>query len=223
MGAAAVTGAELEPRQGWVAPEVRAEHPELRLLSLPVDARAGRSPPEVRQRLRHLSDRFRGAQAVALRRTPVPWAYRVFFRHIGLDPDVARTPIEAAAVERLLRGGWRSDNLLDDALTIALVETGVPLWALDAERVEGELGIRTATPGELLGRSAPEPAGLAGGRLVVADASAPLAVLFGELATSHGVRRETARMLLFTVAVAGIPQIHVEEALHSCASTLTGT
>ena len=27
------------------------------------------------------------AQAINLRQQPIPWAYRVFFRHIGLDPD----------------------------------------------------------------------------------------------------------------------------------------
>jgi DNA/RNA-binding domain of Phe-tRNA-synthetase-like protein len=211
-----------EPRPGWVAQDVRAEFPELRLLALALDARPTRSPPEVRERLRALSDRFRGAQAIAMRRTAVPWAYRVFFRHIGLDPDVSRTPIEAAALERLVKGGWRSDNLLDDALTIALVETGVPLWALDAARVEGELGIRTAAPGEPLGRAAREPRRLPAGRLVVADERSALAVLFGDLAPGHGVSRRTERMVLFTVAVAGVPEIHVEEALHSCADTLVG-
>ena len=217
-----MTGAGPEPRRGWVADDVRAEYPDLRLLALPVDARPTRSRPEVRRRLRELSDRFRGAQAVALRRSPVPWAYRVFFRQIGLDPDVTRTPIEASAVDRLIRGGWRSESLLDDALTIALIETGVPVWALDGERVEGELGIRTAMAGEPLGRLAPRPARLPSGRLVVADAAAPLAVLFGDLAPGHGVSRHTARMLLFTVAVAGVPAIHVEEALYLTADTLMG-
>ena len=83
-------------------------------------------------RLRELSNRFRGAQAVAIRREPVPAAYRVFFRHIGLDPDVVRTPIEAAVLERMLRGGFLSGGLLEDMLLIALVDTGVPVWALDA-------------------------------------------------------------------------------------------
>jgi DNA/RNA-binding domain of Phe-tRNA-synthetase-like protein len=217
-----VSELEADPRPGWVAEDVREEYPELDLFVLPIEARPTRSPPEVRQRLRHLSDRFRGAQAVAMRRSPVPWAYRVFFRHIGLDPDVTRTPIESAALERLIRGGWRSDNLVDDALTIALVETGVPVWALDAARVEGTLGIRTAHGGEPLGREAAEPRRLAAGRLVVADGRTPLAVLFGDLAAGHGVSRDTSRMLLFTIAVAGVPRIHVEEALHSCAALLLG-
>ena len=41
-----------------------------------------------------------------MRSRPVPHAYRVFFRHIGLDPDATRTPVEAAAMDRLLRGRY---------------------------------------------------------------------------------------------------------------------
>ena len=120
-------GAEelVEPVAGWVADDVREEFPELRVISVTLDARPGRSSPGVQQRLRGLSDRFRGAHAVTMRQDPIPWAYRVFYRHVGLDPDAERTPIEAAAVERLLRGRFKPANLLDDALLVALVETGV--------------------------------------------------------------------------------------------------
>jgi hypothetical protein len=45
-------------------------------------------------------------------------------------------------------------------------------------------------------------------------------VLFGDLAPGHGVTSQTTRMRLFTVAVAGVPAIHVEEALWTCASIL---
>ena len=119
-----------------------------------------------------LSGRFRGAQAIELRRQPIPHAYRVFFRHIGLDPDEHRTPVEALALERLKSGGFASRSVLDDALTIAVMETGVPVWALDADRVEGELGLRGAERGERLGSGeyASRPPG---GRLVVADDAGP--------------------------------------------------
>ena len=83
----------------------------------------GPSPPELRERLRLLSDRFRGPQAIALRRQPIPQAYRIFFRHIGLEPDEHRVPVEALALERMKHGGFRSRNLLDDAITIAVMET----------------------------------------------------------------------------------------------------
>ena len=63
-------------------------------------APGGKSPPELRARLRELSDKLRGAQAIAMRGRDVPHAYRVFFRHIGLDPDVNRVPVEALMMER---------------------------------------------------------------------------------------------------------------------------
>jgi DNA/RNA-binding domain of Phe-tRNA-synthetase-like protein len=212
-------GVQAEPVEGWVDEEIREEFPGLRLRFLTVQARAGRTPRGVKHRLKMMSDRFHGAQAVTLRQDPVPWAYRVFYRHIGLDPDAQRTPIEEAAVQRLLRGGFRSENQLDDALLIALMETGVPIWALDASRVEGKLGIRLATAGERLGRSETAP-GLPSGRIVIADERSPLAVLFGELAPGHGVTDSTTSMTLFSLQVQGVPEIHVEEALWTCLSVL---
>lgn len=208
-----------EPETGWVDAEVADEFPELRLFELAVDARPGRTPRSVQERLRYLSSRFRGPQAVAQRQQPVPWAYRVFYRHVGLDPDADRTPAEAAMLDRLMHGGFKSDNLLDDALLVALVETGVPIWALDAAKVDGPLGVRVAEEGEHLGRAEAAPP-VPVGRLVVADARSPLAVLFGELAPGHGVTGDTASMRLFSVQVAGVPAIHVEEALFQCSEIL---
>jgi hypothetical protein len=205
---------------GWRARDVEQEIPELRLVL--AQARVGRpgslitgSTPGVEDRLRELSNRFRGARAVAIRREPVPAAYRVFFRHIGLDPDVVRTPIEAVALERMLRGGFLSGGLLEDILLIALVDTSVPVWALDSEAVDGPLGIRSSGEGEPLGRSPGAPL-LPAGRLVVADASAALAPLFGELAPGHAAGADTRHLTLFAIQVAGVPSLYVEEALWSC-------
>jgi DNA/RNA-binding domain of Phe-tRNA-synthetase-like protein len=208
-----------EPETGWIAPEVAEEFPELRLWSLRVAATPGPSTSGLKQRLRMLSDRFGGAKAIALRTDPIPHAYRVFYRHIGLDPDSDRTPIEAVVMERLMHGGFRSSNLLDDALCVAVVETGVPLWALDDSRVDGPLGIRLTGSRESLGRSAEAPP-LREGRLVVADAASPLAELFGDPAPGHGVGDRTRVMRLFAVQPAGVPAIHVEEALWLCAEAV---
>jgi DNA/RNA-binding domain of Phe-tRNA-synthetase-like protein len=207
------------PEHGWVAAELAAEFPELEIAVIELDVRPRPSPPALQQRLARLSDRFYGGRAITMRRDAVPAAYRVFFRHIGLDPDGDRTPIEAAALERLMRGGFVSRNVVDDALLIGLLETGVPVWALDSARISGPLGIRLAGPGERLGRNDEAPP-LDPGGLVVADADSPLAILFGELAPGHGVIDQTRRTTLFAVAVAGVPSIHVEEALWTCASVL---
>jgi hypothetical protein len=213
-----------ESALGWRAREVEEELPGLQLLiceELHTGGRSlsGVSPPEIRERLRELSNRFRGARAVGIRREPVPSAYRVFFRHIGLEPDVARTPIEAAVLERMLHGGFPARGLLEDVLLIALLDTGVPVWALDADSLEGRLGIRATREGERLGRAADAPV-LPAGRLVVADSSAALAVLFGELASGHQPHPGTRCLTLFAVQVAGVPTLYVEEALWMCRSAL---
>jgi DNA/RNA-binding domain of Phe-tRNA-synthetase-like protein len=215
-------GQELE--LGWRAREVEQELPGLRLVvaQARINRRSsvtGRSPKGVEGRLREMSNKFRGARAVAVRREPVPAAYRVFFRHIGLDPDVVRTPIEAAALERMMRGGFLSGGMLEDVLLIALIDTGVPVWALDAEAVDGPLGIRSSGEDEPLGRS-PDALRLPVGRLVVADASAALAVLFGELAAGHQASADTRDLTLFAIQVAGVPSLYVEEALWTCCTAL---
>ena len=90
-----------------------------------VEAKPGRSPPGVKTHLRYLSNRFYGHRALNLRREPIASSYRVFYRQIGLDPDEFRTPIEAASLERLRAGGFKSHGLVEDAVTIGIVETGV--------------------------------------------------------------------------------------------------
>jgi DNA/RNA-binding domain of Phe-tRNA-synthetase-like protein len=186
-----------------VEDELAREWPGLRLASVRFAAEPGRSPRELRERLRLLSDRFRGPQAIAMRRQPIPHAYRVFFRHIGLEPDEHRIPVEALALERMKHGGFKSRNLLDDAITIAVMETAVPVWALDGANLEGGLRLRAASAGE----------GVPSRRLVVADARRPVAVLFGDVTPDAGVTEHTREMVLFSVAVPGVPPIHVEEAL----------
>ncbi len=210
-------GAALE--SGWIAPELRLEFPGLALPQMTVEPGSGRSTAAVKQRLRTLSDRFSGAQAINLRHQPIPWAYRVFFRHIGLDPDEQPTPVEQLALERMQHGGFRSRSLLDDALTIAIVESGVAVRAFDADRVEGVLGIRpTASTERLEGR----PGELPDGTLVVADQVRPVALLFGALASGRGVRPRTSRTTLVAIRVGGVPEIAVEEALWLAADILRG-
>jgi DNA/RNA-binding domain of Phe-tRNA-synthetase-like protein len=191
-----VTPEEPEVREGFVAPEVADEFPDLRVAWTVVPAAWGGSPPELRARLRELSDKLRGAQAIALRGRDVPHAYRVFFRHIGLDPDVVRVPVEALVLERLMQGGYVSRGRLPDALAIACIETGVPVWALDADRLDGPPGI--ATDGE---------------ELVLSDAAGPIAVLFRNPGTRHAPTKETRRLALVSVVVPGVPALYAEEAL----------
>jgi len=219
MGEAAAQrmGWEPAPRQGWVAPHIASEFPGLGIAWVEVDAKPGRSPEPVRRRLRDLSDRTYGSQAIRLRERPIPWAYRVFYRQIGLDPDRTRTPVEQLTLDRLHDGGFRTHGLPLDALNIAIVETGVALRAFDADRLAGQLCIRDSAPGESLPGAAGE---LANGTLTIADDERPIALLFGATGEGYRVEKETRRVAVAAVQVKGVPQIAVEEALWMAGATL---
>ncbi|MBV9214019.1 MAG: hypothetical protein JOZ25_10290 [Actinobacteria bacterium] len=204
---------------GWVAEDLALEFPELRLVYMTIEARPRASPPEVRSRLRTLADRYTGGKAVTLRQQAVPWAYRVFFRQVGIDPDDNRTPVEAIALERMRAGGFPSRNILDDALLIATVETHVPILAFDEDRLDGPLGLRLAGDDERLGGSG-RP--LSSRQVVVADADRAVAVLFLDTAEGRGVHARTERIRLASVQVKGVPDVSVEEALWIARETLLG-
>lgn len=202
-------------RRGAVSSYVSEEFPGLGLAWIEVDSGLRTSDESVRARLRHLSDRFYGSQAIQMRQQPIPWAYRVFFRHIGLDPDVTRTPIEQLVLERLEEGAFVSRGLPADALTIATMETGVALRAFDADRLEGPLGIRDSAPGESL-----PDLELALGTLVITDDFGAVAPLFGSGGEQHAVGPETRRVAVAAIEVEGVPRIAAEEALWIAASEL---
>ena len=202
---------------GWVDADLQAEFPELRLRWVAHEGGSGRSPQEIKDRLRGLSNRYTGGKAVHLRQEPIPWAYRVFFRQVGIDPDDHRTPAEQAALDRMKHGSFRSRNLLDDAIVIATVETGIPMLALDADRVTPPLGLRLSEENERLGG---DGRSLSVRQIVVADAERSVAVLFGDIAEARGVDPDTVRMLLCTVQVKGVPEIAVEEALWTAVEVL---
>ena len=216
---ALASGGDAVPEAGWLDESLKEEFPGLMLRFLTLEQGSGRSPREVKAQLKQLAGRFGGAQAINLRHQPIPWAYRVFFRHIGLDPDEQRTPVEEVALERMKKGGFPSSNLLDDALTIAIAESGVALRAFDADQVSGRPGIRVSAEGEgLEGR----PGALPTGTLVIADEVRPIGLLFGATAAGRGVGPKTKRTVLCSIQVKGVPDIAVEEALWLAVGVLRG-
>jgi DNA/RNA-binding domain of Phe-tRNA-synthetase-like protein len=208
--------ADLALEDGWVAPGLAEEFPKLAITWCLIERGSGRSPPEVKERLREMSNRYTGGKAVQLRQEPVPWAYRVFFRQVGLDPDEQRTPAEQAALDRMKLGGFKSSNLLDDAMLIATVETGVPLIALDADKLATTPGLRLSKEGEKLGATRP----LSDNQIVIADADKPLAILFGEIGEHAGVTPKTERIILNAISVSGVPRVSIEEALWTAAELM---
>jgi DNA/RNA-binding domain of Phe-tRNA-synthetase-like protein len=208
---------EAAPEPGWVAPVLDEEFPGLKIVTTTVARGSGKSPPAVKEHLRGLSNRFAGAQAIMLRQKAIPGSYRIFFRHIGLDPDTTRTPVEQIALDRMFDGAFKSKNRLDDALTIATIEIGVAMRAYDADRVSGRLGIRPSAPGEKMEGVV---GALGTGTLVVADEERALEILFGRTAEGRGVQPETQRTVLAAIGVKGVPDIALEEALWVAASTM---
>jgi DNA/RNA-binding domain of Phe-tRNA-synthetase-like protein len=208
---------ESAPEPGWVDRALAEEFPGLSIVTTTLTVGAGRSNEALKARLRTLSDRFGGAQAIQLRQQAIPWAYRVFFRHIGLDPDRQPTPIEQLALDRMRGGRFKSENRVDDSLTIAMVESGVAIQAFDADRVEGRLGLRLSAEEEgFEGRVSPLP----DGTIVIADEQRPLAVLFGKKAEGRGVTSKTKRTALAAIGVRGVPDVALEEGLWIAASAM---
>jgi DNA/RNA-binding domain of Phe-tRNA-synthetase-like protein len=208
---------EVAPEPGWVAPILDDEFPGLSILTTTIACGSGKSPPALKEHLQEISNRFHGAHAIQMRQKPIPWAYRVFFRHIGLDPDTTRTPIEQLALDRVQQGAFKSRNRLDDALTIGIVEIGAALRAFDADKLSGRVGIRPSAPGEAFeGRSSALPKGT----LVIADEKRPLEILFGATAEGRGVGAKTKRTLLAAIGVKGVPDIALEEALWLAGSAM---
>jgi DNA/RNA-binding domain of Phe-tRNA-synthetase-like protein len=116
-------------------------------------------------------------------------------------------------------GGFPSQNLLDDAMTIATVETNVPIVAFDEGKLDGPLGLRMSGPEELLGGDG-RP--LSSRQVVIADAERSVAVLFADLAEGRGVHPSTRRMRVVSTQVKGVPDVSVEEALWIAAEVLQG-
>lgn len=217
MSPLAPTGPDAAHVQGRVAPPLGDEFAGLGISWIVCERGTGRSPKELRERLRYMSNRIGGRQAIELRNQDVPHAYRVFFRQIGIDPDETPTPIEEAVLRRLQRGGFRSEGLVEDALLIGIVETGVALTAFDADRVEGALGIRAALAGESLEGGASD---VGEGSLVIADELGPVSRLFGEAGDRARVTKQTRRTAIAAIQVGAISQMSVSEALWTASEVM---
>jgi DNA/RNA-binding domain of Phe-tRNA-synthetase-like protein len=197
-------------RQGWVAPELADELPGIGVYWLTAAARPAKTPHAVRDQMRAMAGRITGAGVVQARQDTVPWSYRVLWRRLGVDPDVDRTPVESLMVQRLEQGGLPSHGMPNDAVVVATLETGVPVVVVDAAKVEGEPGLRTARAGESLGGV---EGTLRAGEVVYADEREPLARLDGEVAAARAVGATTTSMLACALAAPAVSQIEIDEAL----------
>ncbi|MEV4418905.1 hypothetical protein AB0L40_02880 [Patulibacter sp. NPDC049589] len=209
------------PRTGWVAPDVAERLPglELLLLDSPIEVTT-RSPQWAKERLRFLSTAVRGLDVLHMHRHEAPAAYRELYRNVGRDPDDDLPPMEAAFVQRLADGGFPQDGLPSDALMIVLAETGIPIWAVDAELTDGGLGIRRSLAGEI-----PVPAGfdpeLTAGHLVVADDHGVISELCRPPRPVRAIARDTSHGVFYCVKPEGVSELRVQEAFWMCLGMLT--
>ena len=206
-------------RLGAIDPAIEGEFPDLALVTVEVPCAQARSAPWVAHRLAALADRVTGPYALRARTMPVPALHRAFYGQIGLDPDRDPPPFEAAILRRLWSGGFVPAGMPADALLIALLETGVAVWAADAAALAGPLGVRPAREGEPLGTGRAATA-LQAGELAVADGERAVARLFHDPAPPWRVGRETRRAVLYALRVPGVPALAVQEALTTCRSLL---
>ena len=209
--------AEQAIRQGWVADELGAEFPGLGVYWLTVAASPAKTPTAVRERMRMLAGRITGATVVQSRQDSVPWSYRVLWRRLGVDPDTDRTPVEELMVQRLEHGGLPSRGMPADAVIVATLETGVPIFVADAAKLSGSPGLRPAVTGETLGGV---EGMLRAGEVVYADERAPLARLDGQVATDYAVHDGTVAMAICALAASAVSQIEIDEALWIAADML---
>lgn len=162
-----------------------------------------------RERLRLLGDRVGGERVATLRQQAIPGAYRAFARQVGLDPDADDLPLERVLMDRIRAGRFVPDGPVTDPCTVAMLETGVPVWALDDEQVHGALRVgsvpdEAADPGD----GGPRPGGLA-----VWDAARPLAPLLGPPPPGLAATASANAVRLYALRVEGVPDATVREAL----------
>lgn len=190
---------------GWIDRQVAAEFPDLDLRYTVLETGLEPSPPELHEQLADLSTRFRGQQAITLPTKPVPAAYRAFFRHVGLDPELVRNPAEAVSYDRIMRGTFRSYNRVADAIVATIVETHIALGALDADMLSGPLGIRPSPDDDVLS---------------IVDADQTVGTLFGAILPGFGPTAHTRRVAITAVGVPGVHTWQLDYALWRVADLL---
>jgi len=153
-----------------------------------------------------------------LKDEPVFRAYRAFFWRIGIDP----TKIRPAAEALIRRGlGGRSIpriNTAVDAYNLASMTTCIALAAFDTSRLDGDIAMRFATKGEeFLGIGMHKPLIMAGGEIVMADASRLIAIYPYRDAEYSKITLQTTELMLVSCGVPGIPLERLKEAVDKAA------
>ena len=109
----------------------------------------------------------------------------------GIDP-AAETPLWLR--ERLRRGGIRAISPVVDVTNYVMLELGQPMHGFDLGRLDQEIRVRLAQPGERLALLNGEEVSLRPDTLVIADAAGPVALagIMGGAPTGVGGRPATS-------------------------------
>lgn len=144
-----------------------------------------------------------------LKDEPVFRAYRDFFWRIGVDPTKTR-PAAEALIRRVLGGSpIPRINTVVDAYNIASMTTCIALAAFDISRLNGEIIMRFGNKGEeFLGIGMDKPMTLAGGEIVMTDASRLIAIYPHRDADYSRITLQTKNLMLVSC---GVPSISIDQ------------
>ena len=156
-----------------------------------------------------------------LKDEPVFRAYRDFFWSIGVDPTKIRPAAEA--LTRRVLGGRPIPriNTAVDAYNLASMTTRVAFAAFDASKLYGDVIMRFANTGEeFLGIGMNKPATLAGGEIVMADASRLIAVYPHRDADYSRITLQTKNLMLVSCGVPSMSLDQLKEAVDKASSLI---
>ncbi len=206
-------GCGVAARAGWCDEELLEDFPGIGIFQRGVAVDDG-AERRTRRRFDLLGPRIDGPRAASMALDTVPAAYSALARQLGLDPDSDAAPLMSVLRERIRRGQLVSHGAVRDACTCAMLETGVPVFALPLSQVGGDLGLMIARDGERLpGADVPLPAGA----IVVSDLSRPLALALQVPALTPQPREGA---VLYAIRAPKLSDIELEEALWIAASLL---
>lgn len=148
-------------------------------------------------------------------------AYRDFFWRVGVDPTKTR-PASEALIRRILSGkNLPLINPVVNMYNLVSAETGIPIAAFDADRLEGNLTMRFARDGEeFFGIGMTKPIVLRKNQVVITDGRRVIAVYPYRDSDATKVTRETQNVHLVTCGVPGVSPEKVIGAYRLCSGYL---
>ncbi|MCX6394696.1 MAG: hypothetical protein NTY57_07610 [Solirubrobacterales bacterium] len=205
----------MEAIRGSVTEELAAELPGIGILWVAVQGGARPDSLGLQLELDHAADRITGATAVLANTEPVSAHYRALRAQLGMDPDTGSGTLESIVRRRLLEGGFRPNGIPGDALALATLETGVPLWALALE--PAQTGDPTIVPALFLDVDKKT------GAVSIFNGELPVCVLFGEPAAEAVVAKKSESYVVVALVAPGVLsevcELAVERAAELCQST----